>query len=53
MRRALAQESFAQKIRKVSQLIQLAATLKSQRIRKNPGQDKATGKSSQSRKELS
>jgi hypothetical protein len=33
MRRALAQESFEEKIRKVGQLIQLSATVKSSRVR--------------------
>ena len=33
MRRALAQESFEEKIRKVAQLIQLSATMKTQRVR--------------------
>lgn len=33
MRRALAQESFEEKIRKVGQLIRLSATVKSTRIR--------------------
>ncbi len=33
MRRALAHQSFEEKIRKVGQLIRLAATMKAQRVR--------------------
>jgi hypothetical protein len=35
MRRALAQESFEEKIRKVGQLIQLSAAVKSSRVRED------------------
>jgi hypothetical protein len=46
MRRELARQPFEEKIRKVSQLIQLSAAVKSSRVREGDGSDsasKATG----------
>ena len=46
MRRALAQESFEQKIRKVGELIRLAAVMKTQRVQEEGAEIFPTPKTS-------